>query len=211
MGTAGWIQTVLMVVLVGVTAYYAWRTGQMSHNAERSAEATLEQVRATREQAEASRAMVKVSQAQMIHSVKPELMPTKGPGSQRPWPPDSGRSVFVSAFTMWYTNQGRGAALNPEFSVDHPHLTFFPTRRGPANIASGEGYECTFNLEQSNLSLAGTGSIDPALKVVAVYHDVLGNMWHSTMECHWDENSRGLVGGKVQFALRRAAMLEEAV
>jgi hypothetical protein len=211
MTVTDWVQAIAMVVLVGVTIFYAWQAKKARDSGEGSAQA--------------SRKMADEMARKRYSDCQPVLIPkidtrlgqipeedvlymilASGVGGIR-------QGTTAGATTRWH-NAGKGVALNATFSLigtplqSQPNKVrfFTPTPDVPTALKVDEEKEVTFDLDWKEVDMPNKYS--PRLK--AEYQDIYERRLTTVQEFSFDTGEEKAHLGELYFTVDGRRLGEEA-
>lgn len=198
-----WIQAISMVVLVGVTAIYAWRTHVISKDTEKQAVASMKMAEEMREQRH------KDSLPLLIPTI-PAIWDTRGLApNEVPY----GLQVGIGIRVVW-CNVGKGVAINSQFSfwaipTSPGKANFFPPRESGALEVGGKKEVDYHDTRYDKQFMAISDAYQPRLE--AEYQDIYQRKITTVQEFRieeQDENKRFFLG-ELYFTVNGKRLGEE--
>jgi hypothetical protein len=192
MTTTDWIQAISMVVLVIVTAIYAWRTHVMS--------------KAAREQAEASAKMADEMREQRLNESQPYLLIRLEENNILRYPGES-NDMAPDSITITIRNEGKGPAINIRAGFWHPSKTYGSDDKG--YLASGEQWQARIKMQQI-LELKNTLYLPELKGIITRFHpepivvkceDINKRQWISCLYFNWSAITEGYVSAGEQIIM----------
>ena len=178
MTATDWVQAVAMVVLVGVTIFYAWQAKKARDSAEASARASMR--------------MADEMKEQRLSMYKPHIIP-EYLGAAR-------GQHFVEKVNIIFRNERGGSALNADLYLFHQVFRFGKFRY-PKAILVGDSIRHDFHVEEPNVDINQGIVADSVATVIVNYEDVSGKPWHSTLELYWDATGTSITPGRMEVAI----------
>jgi hypothetical protein len=203
MTATGWVQAIAMVLLVGVTVFYAWQAKKASDSAKASAQASMKMAEETKEQ----------RYSECLPLLAPAILQTLNTQGLAPNEVhyvclQSGMGINV----MW-CNVGKGVAINSRFSfwtapTSPGKATFFPPRElGTVEVEGRKEVRYSEILNDGQLHDI-SDAYQP--RVEAEYLDIYERKVTTVQKFRIDEQNQRAFLGELYFTINGRRLGEEA-